>query len=126
MSGFNRSSHPEVFCQKGVLKNLTKFTGTVEACIFIKKRLRCRCFSVNFVKFLRTLVFVQQLQLQPFLWLLEQLICWKNTFNLLLFLNIFVYMIDFQHFWLLLLSLLLLLLLFCFIFSFYFVKLLFV
>ena len=23
----NRSSHPDVFCQKGVLKNFVKFTG---------------------------------------------------------------------------------------------------
>ena len=41
----SRSSRSEVFCEKGVLKNFTKFRG---------KHLWHRCFPVNFVKFLRT------------------------------------------------------------------------
>ena len=40
-----RSSRPEVFCKKGILKIFAKFTG---------KHLRHRCFPVNFAKFLRT------------------------------------------------------------------------
>ena len=57
------SSRPEVFCKKGVLRNLTKFTGKhlcqrlffnkVEG--LLKNRLWRRCFAVNFVKFLRNL-----------------------------------------------------------------------
>ena len=62
------------FCQKGVLKNFTKFTGKYlcqslffnkvvrlrpetlsEGCNFIKKRLWHKCFLVNFQKYLRTL-----------------------------------------------------------------------
>ena len=37
-----RSSRPEVFCKKGVLKNFAKFTG---------KHLRHRCFPVNLQNF---------------------------------------------------------------------------
>ena len=43
-----RSSRPEVFWKKGVLKNLTKFQT------LLKKRLWHRCFPVSFVKFLWT------------------------------------------------------------------------
>ena len=63
----NRSSHPQVFCKKGVLKNSTKFTGKylcqrfffdkvagLSPAILLKKRLWRRCFTVNFVKYLRT------------------------------------------------------------------------
>ena len=58
-----RSSRSEVFCRKGVLRNLAKFTGKHPCqsltsqilCNFIKKkRLWQRCFPVNFAKFLRT------------------------------------------------------------------------
>ena len=60
-----RSSRPEVFCKKGVLRNFAKFTGkhlrqslffnqVASACNFIKKRLWRRCFPVNFAQFLRT------------------------------------------------------------------------
>ena len=66
--GFKRngSSRPYVFCKKGVLKNFIKFTGKhLRQSLFFKKvagrsttllknRLWHRCFSVNFVKFLRT------------------------------------------------------------------------
>ena len=60
---FFRSSFPEVFCEKRILKNFAKFTGkhlchslffNKIACSFIKKRLWYRCFPVNFVKFLKT------------------------------------------------------------------------
>ena len=38
-----RSSRPELFCEKDVLRNFAKFTG----------KHRSLCFPVNFVKFLR-------------------------------------------------------------------------
>ena len=41
-----RSTHPELLCRKGFLKNFTKFTATL-----LKNRYGC---SVNFAKFLRT------------------------------------------------------------------------
>ena len=59
-----RRSRLALFCKKRVLKTLTKFTGKhqcrslffikVEGLRLWKKRLRYRCFPVNFVKFLRT------------------------------------------------------------------------
>ena len=62
-----RSSRPEVLCKKGVLRNFTKFTGKhlcqslflnkvagLRPATLLKKRLWHRCFSVNFVRFLRT------------------------------------------------------------------------
>ena len=52
-----RSSRPEVFCKKGVLRNVTKFTGK-HLCqsLFFNKVAGPwhRCFPGNFVKFLRT------------------------------------------------------------------------
>ena len=54
---------PEVFYKKGVLRNVTKFTGkhlflslffNKVAGTLLKKRLWHRCFPVNFVTFLRT------------------------------------------------------------------------
>ena len=61
------SSRPEVFCKKGVLRNFAKFIGKhlcqslffnqvagLRPATLLKKRLWCRCFSVNFAKFLRT------------------------------------------------------------------------
>ena len=50
-----RSSRPEVFCRKGVLRKFAKFTGK-HLCqsLFLKKRLWHRCFLLNFAKFLRT------------------------------------------------------------------------
>ena len=55
----SRSSLPEVFCKKGVLRNFTKFTAKQCARFSFlrkwkKKRPWHRCFPVNFVKFLRT------------------------------------------------------------------------
>ena len=44
---------PELLCKKCVLRNFAIFTGK-QACNFIKKETRHRCFPVNFTKFLRT------------------------------------------------------------------------
>ena len=62
----NRSSRPEVFCEKVVPRNFPKFTGkhVCQSLFFnkvvglrpgtlLKKRLWHRCFPVNFVEFLR-------------------------------------------------------------------------
>ena len=71
-----RSSHPEVFCKKGVLRNFAKFAGKhlckspffnkvaglrPKTCIFIKKRPWHRYFHVNFAKFLRTPFLIEHL-----------------------------------------------------------------
>ena len=66
-SGEDRSSRPEVFYEKGVLRNFARFTGNhlCQSLFFnkvaglilatlLKKRLWYRCLPVNFVKFLRT------------------------------------------------------------------------
>ena len=52
-----RTSRPEVFCKKGVLRNFTKFTGKhlcqsllPEACNFIKKETLPQVFSCEFCK----------------------------------------------------------------------------
>ena len=62
-----RSSRPEAFCEKGVLRNFAKFTGKhlCQSLLFnkvagprpatlLKNRLWRSCFPVNFAKFLRT------------------------------------------------------------------------
>ena len=65
-----RSSCPELFCKKDVLKNFVKLTGKhlrqslffnkvadladLSPATLLKKRLWHRCFPVNFAKFLRT------------------------------------------------------------------------
>ena len=62
-----RSSRPDVFCDKGALRNFTKFTGRhlcqsiffnkvagLRPATSLKKRLWHRCFPVNFDNFLRT------------------------------------------------------------------------
>ena len=57
-----RSSPPEVFCKKGVLRNFTKFKGkdlcqsffnnkVTGPATLLKKRLLQRCFPANFEKF---------------------------------------------------------------------------
>ena len=63
----SRSSRPDVFSKKVVLRNFTKFTGKhlcqslffnkiagVRPATLLKNRLWHRCFPMNFVKFLRT------------------------------------------------------------------------
>ena len=63
-----RSSRPEEFYKKGILRSFIKFTGKhlchslffnkvagLRPSTLLKKRLWHRCFSVNFVKFLGTL-----------------------------------------------------------------------
>ena len=60
-------SHPEVFCEKGVLRNFAKFTGKhlcqslflnkvvgLRPAALLKKRLWHKCFPANFAKYLRT------------------------------------------------------------------------
>ena len=69
-----RSSRPEVFCKKGVLRNFVEFTGKhlcqnfffnkVEGpkpATLLKKRPWHRWFPVNFVKFLRTALNIEHL-----------------------------------------------------------------
>ena len=64
---FYRSSCPEVFCKKGVLRNFAKFTGKhlcqnlffnkvagLRPATLLKNSLWHKYFSVNFPKFLRT------------------------------------------------------------------------
>ena len=68
------SSHPEVFCKKGVLRNFTKFTGKrlcqslffnkvagLRPSTLFKKRVWHRCFPVNFVELLGTPFFKDHL-----------------------------------------------------------------
>ena len=57
----NRTSRPDMFCTKGVLRNFSKFTGKhLCHCLFFNKaatllkKVWHRCFPVNFVKFLIT------------------------------------------------------------------------
>ena len=76
-----RSSHPEVFCKKGALKNFTKSIGKhlcqslffnkvagLRPATLLKKRLWHRCFPVSFVRFLWTPFLKEHLW-----WLLLQL-----------------------------------------------------
>ena len=69
-----RSSCPEVFCKRGILRNFTKFTGIhprqslffnkvtgLRPATLLKKRLLDRCFPVIFVKFLRTPFYTEHL-----------------------------------------------------------------
>ena len=60
---FYRISYLEVFCEQNVIKNFAKLTGKymwrslflmkfqVKTCNFFKKKLRHRCFPVNFANF---------------------------------------------------------------------------
>ena len=63
-----KSNNLDVFYKIGVLKNFTKYTGKclyqslfLEACNFIKTRLRCRCF-LYFCKVFRNIYFVEHLR----------------------------------------------------------------
>ena len=64
-SMYKKRSRREVFCKKGALRNLAKFTGKhlsqvlffhlfLRPATLLKKRLWQRCFAVNFTKFLGT------------------------------------------------------------------------
>ena len=70
-----RSSFPEVFYRKGVLRNFSKLTGKhlfqslffnkvagVRPETLLKKRLWHRCFPVNLAKFLRTPFHIEHLR----------------------------------------------------------------
>ena len=65
----NKKQPPEVFHKRTVLKSFSIFTGKclcwslffaqvadLQFCNFIKKRFRCRCFSVNITKILKTAI----------------------------------------------------------------------
>ena len=59
-----RSSRPEVFCKKGVLRNFAKFTGKhlCQSLFFnkntlLKKRLWHGCFPVNFCEIYKNTFF---------------------------------------------------------------------
>ena len=58
-----RSSLPEVFYKKVVLKNFAKFTGKhlCQSLFLIKLQALGLCFPVNFAKFLRTPFFIEHL-----------------------------------------------------------------
>ena len=62
-----RSSRPEVFCKKSILRNFAKFTGKhlCQSLFFNKKRLWHWCFPAKFVKFLRTPFFTEHLWWLP-------------------------------------------------------------
>ena len=75
----NRNSRLEVFFKKGALKNFSKFTGKhlcrslffnkvagLTPATLLKKRLRHRCFPVNFEKLLRTPFLIEQLWWFPY------------------------------------------------------------
>ena len=86
-----RSSRPDVFCKKGVLRDFAKSTGKhlcqslffnkvagLRPATLLKKRLWYRCFLVNFVKFLRTPFFSEHLRWLLLLWLQK----WGGLANL--------------------------------------------
>ena len=57
-----RDSRKELLCKKIVLKNFTEITGTPVLESFLFKRLRHRCFTVNFATFLRISIFIEHLR----------------------------------------------------------------
>ena len=71
----SRSSRPDVFCKKGVLRNVAKLTGKqlcqslyfnkvagLRPATLLKQRLWHLCFPVNFAKLLRTPFLTEQLR----------------------------------------------------------------
>ena len=67
ISTFFGSSRREVFCEKSVPRNFSKFTGkhlcqSLRPAILLKKRLWQRCFPVNFSKILRISFLTEQLR----------------------------------------------------------------
>ena len=72
----DRSSPPDVFCEKGILRNFAKITGK-HLCRrapanLLKKSLWHRCLPVNFAKFLRIPFFTEHVR-----WLL--LLFYENS-----------------------------------------------
>ena len=75
ISSSNRSSRPEVFCKKRVLRNLAKFTGkhlcqrlffnkvAGQACNFIKKESQAQVFYCKFCQISKKAFFTKQLRL---------------------------------------------------------------
>ena len=74
LCGNNRSSRPEVFCKKGVLRNFAKFTGkhlyqirffnkvAGLACNFVKKESLAQVFFCEFCEISKNTVFYRTLQ----------------------------------------------------------------
>ena len=89
---FYRSSAPEVFCEKGVLRNFTKCTGKhpyqslffnkfagLGPATILNRRLWHRCFPVNFAKLLWTPLVTEHLW-----WLLLSSTTWNVSNNVFL------------------------------------------
>ena len=60
-----RSSRPEVFCKKGVPRNVSEplfYWSCNSPATLLKKSFWHRCFPVNFAKFLRKSFFIEQLR----------------------------------------------------------------
>ena len=73
----NRSSRPEVFCNKDIFKNFSKFTGK-HLCqsLFLNK---VACARRNFAKFLRTSFSIEHLRWLP----RNKIFCQRHVFDLL-------------------------------------------
>ena len=65
---YSRSSHPEVFCKKGILKKFRKihrkipvpeFLFRPQVCIFIKKETLAQVFSYEFCKIFKNTFFTE-------------------------------------------------------------------
>ena len=83
----DRDSHPELFCKKGILKDVAKFihrktpvpgslfnkVAGLRSATLLKKRLWDGCFLVNFAKFLGTPFFIEHLW-----WLL---LYWRSRYS---------------------------------------------
>ena len=88
-----RSSRPEVFCKKGVVRNFAKFTGKhlCQSLFFNKVAgLRPTTFPANFAKFLRTPCFIEHLR-----WLLLKFV--RRCLDKLKWLVLFDYFFDVRH-----------------------------
>ena len=96
---WSRSSRPEVFSKKAVLRNFAKFTGKrlcpslffhkvagLRPPTLLKKRLGHGCFSMNFAKLLRIPLFMEHLRwlllLIPFWITVVEIFCLKFDFLL--------------------------------------------
>ena len=92
-----RSSRPEVFCKKGVLRNFTKFSGKhlcqnlffnkvagLRPATLLKKNLWHSCFPVNFAKFLRTAFLTEHLRVAVYVYFMTFMfilyLCTRNNF----------------------------------------------